>query len=641
MPRAMQHDRLDGKQRHGDDKRRPQGTAIYRDLHRDACDPLPKRVRGRCVGPAAANRGSARHPIVVTQRVGERNRRLPHQFPRIRRHEVPVFIGGLRLLRRRMERHPAVAIQGDLHPCGHVVAGEFRYGVRATFFRTVGTDFAIVVLRQKTKHDATGHAEGTRHQSHGRSVLLAVSHHCGAVQQLADAIVAMTGVGRVIPAQTMREPAGFPQPIGNGLGRRSARGPSSGKRRREAVDATRNVFGLRLADGGGLGPDELSVGRRVGNDAGFAIRQSIRRARGVDRRSRVGVVIKRLRILGFAEFHLRGGTGQWQPIVAQPGMHREPRGEPPTRRMVLDGRAHTTVIGRIRGHRGIGQIPHIAVETIHHRKTHGGAGRQILHGEQHVVPMVLDIRAHAAQRTGVSVRTQRRLVMVAQDCAVPRRHGASAEGQRGGDQHNQRGGNPTPPFEQSEPHAGPCRKRADDDDAGGRTAMAGRRSQQGADREVHENGHRRGQCEPVIVHHREQACEKRAPQAGRPDGERASPHAADRRIHGNQQFERSQRAHPSIGERACGRNDMRDGGFVQQQHRSRDQLGERREHQLPPQAELRNPPCERRYRAEDGRRHGGAGPDRNRPVCVDEIGGSDKRQHGRGQQTQLPWKPRR
>ena len=84
--------------------------------------------------------------VIVAQRVGEGYWGLTHQILRVRWGEVLVFVGDFGFLWRRVERHPAVAVQFDFHPCGHVVAGEFDDGVFPLFFGAVFADVAFIVF---------------------------------------------------------------------------------------------------------------------------------------------------------------------------------------------------------------------------------------------------------------------------------------------------------------------------------------------------------------------------------------------------------------------------------------------------------------------------------------------------------------
>ena len=456
MPASpSQGDRLDGEQQAADDEHRPQRAAVDGDFSDDSAETLPEQARRRLVGHAAAKRRFALGLVVVTQRIGKRHRRLTHQGLRIGRSEILVLVGNLRFLRCRVERHPSVTVQLDLHPSGHIVAGEFRGGGFAMLLGAAVTDLALVVLRQEAQHHAARQAETAGHKRHRGSVLLAVSNHRTAGEQLVDTIVAVTGSGWVIAIQTMGEPAGFPELVGKRLRGLAALGLAARNRGGQLIHAIGHILRLGLADGGSIRLGDLLIRRRPWNDAGFRIGQSRRGARRVDRRHGVGVVVERIGVRRCGELHAGSRAGHRQPIVAQTVIDREFRGEPLAGGVVCDGIAHTMVVGGIRSHGGIGQVPHIAVETVHNRQTHRGTGRQIVDGQQHIVLMVLDIRTHAAQRAGVIVRAQRRIIMVAQNGAVLPDHQASADRHSRSQQHDDYGTEPTAQFQQFPTRADP------------------------------------------------------------------------------------------------------------------------------------------------------------------------------------------
>lgn len=167
------------------------------------------------------------------------------------------------------------------------------------------------------------------------------------------------------------------------------------------------------------------------------------------------------------------------------------------------------VVGGIRSHGGIGQVPHIAVETVHNRQTHRGTGRQIVDGQQHIVLMVLDIRTHAAQRAGVIVRAQRRIIMVAQNGAVLPDHQASADRHSRSQQHNDYGTEPTAQFQQFPTRADPNHQHDRHNRADRHTVETARRAKQRADREIRHDGNDRDHRKPAILRNRENTGQQR------------------------------------------------------------------------------------------------------------------------------------
>ena len=81
---------------------------------------------------------------------------LAYQGLRIRWGEVLVFVGDFGFLWRWIECHPTVAVQFDFHPCGHVVAGEFRDGGCSLFFGAAFADFTFVVFWQESEYHTAG-----------------------------------------------------------------------------------------------------------------------------------------------------------------------------------------------------------------------------------------------------------------------------------------------------------------------------------------------------------------------------------------------------------------------------------------------------------------------------------------------------
>ena len=190
------------------------------------------------------------------------------------------------------------------------------------------------------------------------------------------------------------------------------------------------------------GPADPCIVRPSFDHPGFGIRDILRHRRGEDRRSGAGVVVElvfqRAALPGIAvEGHAGGGSRERQPMAGSRCGKAEPGGERLASGGGRDGFADRPVIGGSIGLRPIGQIPHRAVEAVHHRHPDRCSGRQPGGGEQHIILVVPDVGPHAAQRTGDVVQADRRLVAVAyrqtvrrQGHAAPRRKN---DGDNGGD----------------------------------------------------------------------------------------------------------------------------------------------------------------------------------------------------------------
>ena len=196
--------------------------------------------------------------------------------------------------------------------------------------------------------------------------------------------------------------------------------------------------------------------------------------------------------------------------------------------------------------------------------------------------MILDIGSHAAQRACVIVRAQRRVVIVSQNDSVLRDRQTRAYRQCSRKRHDDRGANPTAQLQQSPASAHPNHQHDGNGGADGETIVATGGAEQCADRHVrhHRNDGEHG--ETAVLRDGEYAGQQCEPQADRPYGQQTAVGGAGRRVDRQYVLERSEHGRPSLRQRTQGGYDVCDGGLVQQESGSDDELRQCHEQGLPP-----------------------------------------------------------